>query len=237
MSSRLKKILALLAAPLILLGAYLIMFLVWKSFGLPTDDQMKTSITNYFAVYGLFIVFIGAFLEGVLLVGQYFPGGFIIFFGVISAAGNVLRAGEVVGIVCIAFFIAYYLNYLMGKYGWYKLLVRFGLEKAIEDAKAKLIKHELNAILSTYWEPNLSSITATAAGVLQIPRRRFLAHSIIGILIWETFWGTLVFSLGPRAFDLFGIKFVLFVFMMWTAIILVKHFLFDKRGISENIIP
>lgn len=236
-SGRWKKILALLAIPLILLVAYLTMFFAWRFFGLPGDDEMKEVIKTYFDNYGLLIVFIGALLEGVLLVGQYFPGGFIIFFGVVSANGNVVRAAEVVGVVCISFFTAYYLNYLMGKYGWYKLFVRFGLEKSIEDAKKKLVRHELNAVLSTYWEPNLSSITATAAGILHIPRPRFFAYSAIGILIWETFWGVTVFSFGQKAFDLIGIKFVLFVFIVWVAIILIKHFVFGKGITSENYIP
>lgn len=230
-----KKTLALFSAPLILLTAYLVLYLGWKLLGLPSDEVMKNKIISYFANYGLVIVFVGAFLEGVLLIGQYFPGGFIIFFGVISAGANVLRAAEIVAIVCISFFIAYYLNYLIGKYGWYRLLLRFGLGKTIEITKEKLAKHELSTILSTYWEPNLSSITATAAGILQIPRRRFLIHSIIGILIWETFWGILVFFLGRRAFNLFGIKSVLLVFAVWTIIILIKHFGFDKKNRVKSL--
>ena len=237
MPDRLKKVLALLIPPLILLVAYLMMFYLWKFFGLPTDERMQDIIRAYFDHYGLLIVLVGAFIEGVLLFGQYFPGGFIIFFGVVSASGNVFRATEVVGVVCISFFLAYYLNYLMGKYGWYKLFIRFGLGRWIEDAKKKLVKQELNAILSTYWEPNLASITATAAGILQIPRPRFFLYSAIGILIWETFWGVVVFSLGQKAFDLIGIKFVLFVFAAWVGIILIKHFLFGRGNRAENIIP
>ena len=232
-----KKFLALIIAPLILLAAYLLMFFLWRFFDLPTDERMQEIIKAFFDRYGLLIVLVGAFLEGVLLVGQYFPGGFIIFFGVISAGGNIFRAAEVVGIVCISFFIAYYLNYLMGKYGWYKLLVRFGLGQSIENAKRKLVRQELNAILSTYWEPNLSSITATAAGILQIPRRRFFLYSAIGILVWETLWGIVVFSLGQKAFDLIGIKFVLVVFAAWVGIILIKHLLFGRKNTAENVIP
>lgn len=234
MSDRLKKVLTLLAAPLILLAAYLIMYVIWEALGLPGDEQLKEVLKTYFTDYGLWIVLVGAFLEGVLLVGQYFPGGFIIFFGVVSAGGDPFRAMEVVGVVCVAFFLAYYLNYLMGKYGWYRLLLKFGLEQSIGNAKKKLERQELNAILSTYWEPNLSSITATAAGILQMPRRRFFLYSAIGILIWETFWGVVVFSLGQEAFNLIGLKFVLFIFAAWVAIILIKHFIVDKKTVAEG---
>jgi membrane protein DedA with SNARE-associated domain len=176
----------------------------------------------------LILVFIGALIEGVLLLGQYFPGGFIIFLGVISAGKDATRAIEVVAVVSISFVIAYSINYLLGRAGWYLFAKKFGLEQAIENAKAKLVKHQLMAILSTYWEPNLASITATAAGVLQIPFKRFSFYSVVGILIWNTFWGTFVYKLGEQALHLAGFKYVLIVFGIWFAIILINSFVLNR---------
>ena len=120
---KVKENLKLLTIPLILMAIYLTMVLFWKLFSFPPPEELVIIVTNYFNQYGLWIVFISALIEGFLLVGLYFPGGFIIFLGVISAAGNVMRAIEVVSVVSIAFFISYILNYIIGKYGWYKLFV------------------------------------------------------------------------------------------------------------------
>lgn len=80
----LKEVLALLSVPLILFVIYLTLIFFWKLLGLPSDDQMLVVVKDYFLKYGLWIVFISALIEGFLLLGQYFPGGFVIFLGVIS---------------------------------------------------------------------------------------------------------------------------------------------------------
>ena len=117
------------------------------------------------------------------------------------------------------------------KYGWYRLFLKFGFGKGLQNAQTKLQKHELSAVIFSYWEPNLASITATAAGVLQIPLRRFQIKSIIGILVWNTFWGTLVAALGAKALELIGLKWVLIVFSVLVAILLGKYYLTNRKKI------
>jgi len=230
MKNKLFYILKILSVPLILLVIYLTMFVIWKLFNLPTDDQMIVIVKGAFEKYGLWIVFISALVEGFLLLGQYFPGGTVIFLGVISAGKNIPRATEVVLVVCLAFTISYTLNYLVGKYGWHKLLVKFGLSKSLEESKQKLEKQGLNAVIFSYWEPNLASITATAAGILQIPMRKFQIYSTTGVVLWNIFWGTLVFLLGASALKIIGLKYVLIIFAVWVVVILVKNY-FERRRI------
>jgi len=134
----------------------------------------------------------------------------------------------VVSIVSVAFFIAYTLNYLLGKYGWYRLLVRFGLRQSLDTAKQKLERQGLSAVVLSYWEPNLASIIATAAGTLQIPLLRFELYSVLGITLWNIFWGMLVFFLGTAALQMMGLKFVLIVFVIWVSVIVVKARWFAK---------
>lgn len=233
MNPKIKEILKLLTIPLILLGIYLSMYVVWKVLNLPSDDQMLIIVREWFARYGLWIVFISALIEGFLLLGQYFPGGFIIFLGVISAGKNIPRATEVVLVVSLAFFIAYTLNYLVGKYGWYKLLVKFGLKKSLDDAQEKLVKQGLNTIFFSYWEPNLASLTATAAGILQVPIKKFSMYSAIGIILWNIFWGTLVYVLGESALKIAGLKYVLIIFSIWILIIILKKYFMSKRDLTK----
>jgi membrane protein DedA with SNARE-associated domain len=231
--SSFKEILKLLSIPLILLAIYLSMYIIWKVLGLPTDEQMLIVVREWFLKYGLSIVFISALIEGFLLLGQYFPGGFIIFLGVISAGKNVFRATEVVLVVCCAFFIAYTLNYWVGKYGWYKLLIKFGLGQQLEKSKNTLTKQGLNTIFFSYWEPNLASLTATAAGILHIPLGKFLLYSSMGIILWNIFWGVLVYTLGESALNIVGLKWVLIIFVLWIGVILLKKYFFDKRSLTK----
>lgn len=218
------------AGPLILLGFYLSLWGIWLLFDLPKDDEMVKIINDYFSKHGLWVLFIAAVIEGALILGQYFPGGFVIFIGVISAGDDIARVVLVVAIVSLAFFIAYLLNYLLGKFGWYRLLLKLGLRRALEDAQTKLKKQFFWGIVASYWEPNLASITATAAGILQYSWKRFLFYSLVGIVIWNTAWGIFVHVLGQELFRFFGFKYAIVVFAFWIALLVGKYLLFDRKA-------
>lgn len=232
---KLKEIAKIVSVPLTLVAIYFSMMVVWKIFDLPSDEKLIGIIQDFFVAHGLIVVFVGAFIEGFLLLGQYFPGGTIIFLGVISAGSDPVRAAVVVSTVSVAFVLAYTANYLIGKYGWYRLLIKFGLRKSLDKAQKKLLDQGLNAIIFSYWEPNLASLVATAAGILRVPFRRFEQFSIFGVFIWNLFWGTLVFLLGAEALKLIGIKYVAVIFAGWIAIMLVKHYIVKaKNNISKE---
>ncbi|MBP7708048.1 VTT domain-containing protein [Candidatus Pacearchaeota archaeon] len=230
MKNKVKTYLGLISIPISLLVAYLILIIIWNLFNLPSGENMVLLIKDYFTKYGLITVFIGALIEGFFLVGQYFPGGFIIFLGVIAAGRDYFRATQVVLVVMIAFFIAYNLNYLVGRYGWHRLFLRFGLKRSLDNAKKGLARRGFSSILLNYWEPNLSSIVATAAGTLKLSWKKFAIYSLIGILIWETFWGVLVFSLGSFALELMGPKYVLIIGIVWIGAIFANEFLRKKKS-------
>src|SRR3990170_4468234 len=82
---RAKELLKVLAIPLIALFVYFIFYILWLALGFPSQEEIAAGAKELFSKYGLWIVFVGAFIEGLLLFGNYFPGGFIIFLGVIAA--------------------------------------------------------------------------------------------------------------------------------------------------------
>lgn len=230
---KINDFLKLVSIPLLLLAAYFLMYFIWQIFNLPESDDLIVIVKSWFQDYGLWIVFVSALIEGVLLFGNYFPGGIVIFLGVISADGDVERTVWVVFLVCLALFFAYLINYMLGKYGWYKLLIKFGMKESIEKQKEKLGKHQFSAIMGSYWFPNLASITSTAAGILKLPIKKFLFHSAIGVLIWNTFWGILVASLGEKALDMISLKLALLILGIWIAVILIKNRLERNANIDN----
>lgn len=216
-----KNTLKVLSIPLTLLLIYLSMIVLWKFFHLPSPEELTRLSEAYFKEYGLWIVFLAALIEGFILIGEYFPGGFVIFIGVISARGSLVSVAEVLLVTGIAFFVAYYLNYLVGRYGFHNIFIKFGLKDALENAKIKLMKHTPSAILGSYWEPNLASIVATAAGVLKIPVGKFLFYSAIGIALWNIFWGTLVYFVGETLLK-DQVPIFIGIITVWCILLLVK---------------
>ncbi len=205
-----KSLVAVIVTPSIFLVLSIAYMLIWRAFGLPVGDALVAAITEFFARYGLWVVFVSSVLESALLLGNYFPGGVIIFMSVVAARGNVLDIIAAVCTVSAGFCIGYGIDYALGRYGWYRLFLKLGLATQLEQAQAKLLRHSKKAFAFSYWEPNIASITATAAGILHMPVRTFLLYSLVALLCWNMFWGTLVGFVG---------KDVLFIFSSWKYVI------------------
>ncbi len=219
----LKSWIKALSLPLTIIIFTLLYQILWNFLGWPTGEELTKILTNFFNRYGLWLIFVCSILESAVIIGNYFPGGLIIFISVVACQGNIPKIILTVAIVSLGFFLGYLIDYLLGKYGWYKLLVKFGFSNHIEQAKSKLLKHSFKAILSSYWEVNLASITATSAGILQMDLKKFLAESTLALLLWNVVWGTLVGTLGQKSIDVItNWRYAIPILAIWLVVLIAK---------------
>lgn len=195
----------------------MLFYIAWRFFGLPPQEELIEIAKTYFDKYGLAILLVSSLIEGTVLVGWYYPGSLVIFLGVILAGKDIEAVVEAVATITVGLFFAYIVNFLLGKYGWYRLLLKFGLKEALEDAKARVTKHGLVAIFMSYWQPNLAALVATSAGILDFSFTKFLVYSLVAAVIWNTFWGVLVYFIGEEALNLVGLRFVFLAIFLWIA--------------------
>ena len=201
--------------PISVLGIFLLIYLAWRFFALPPEEEILEIARFYFDKYGLAILLVSALVEGTVLVGWYYPGSLIIFLGVILAGKDISKVAEAVAAITAGLFFAYIINFLAGKYGWYRLLLRFGLREALEDVKARVTRYGLLAIFMSYWQPNLAALVATSAGILDFSFSKFLIYSLVAATLWNTFWGALVYFVGEGVLSLVGIRFILLAIFIW----------------------
>lgn len=192
-----------------------VLAIIWKLLDLPSEDETIQIVSDWLAEYGLLIVFIGSLLETLLFIGFYFPGSVIIFLGV-ALSPDPVRAFLAVLAVSAGMLAGYSLNYLLGKYGWYKIFLKLGMKRGVENAQTKMQKNDIRYIFYTYWNPGLASFTSTAAGILQLHYKRFLVLMLLAIAVWNTFWGILVYSLGESALVLLNFTLVLKIIAIWV---------------------
>ncbi len=185
--------LKLLALPILFTVLFTSLFIIWELFSLPSEEVLAEALRSQFEKFGLPILFFSSILEGMLLLGNYFPGVFVIFLGVIVAE-TIPEAIIAVAVVTGGLIIAHLGNYALGRYGWYRLLVRFGLRGAIEKAKENLVRRGPIAILGSYWLPSVGALTDTAAGIMHMPFRTFIRYSLISTVLWDIAAGVLVYS-------------------------------------------
>lgn len=186
---------------------------------LPSDEEMIVIAKSYFDRYGLLTILVSAMLEAVLLLGLYYPGGLVILLGVIFAEGDIFRIIQIIVVTTIGMCLGYVINFLMGRYGWYRLFVKFGLQGSIDKAKARLEKHETKAIVLSAWHPNFTSFTATAAGILHLNFIKFFSTVLMAAICWNIFWGTFAALLGEASLAVMGARFIMIVVIVWIAYI------------------
>ena len=215
--------------PLLVLFVVLILYVVWAFSSLPPREEVLVLLKGYIARWGFVTVLFGSFFEGLLLLGWYFPGSMLIFLSV-ALAPSPIAAAVSVGLVTVGLYTSYVVNFFLGKYGWYRLLLLFGVRRQLEDAQEKLIRFGARAIVMTYWHPTLASLTATAAGVLHYPPKVFLSYSLGALAGWNIFWGVLVYVLGEGALGIFlSIPFLFSVIALWIVARYVEEWATERR--------
>jgi membrane protein DedA with SNARE-associated domain len=224
-----RRALKIIALPLAVLAVFGLLYLIWLSLDLPPEDTMVRIAKDYLDRHGILIVLVAAYLEGLLLIGWYFPGTLVIILALVLAGPDPVRVAQVAATAGIGLFAAYVTNFYAGKYGWYRLLLAFGLRAPLDNAQRRLNKYGLSAIFTTYWQANLASCISTAAGILQFPPARFIAYSFVAEALWVTFWATLIFFLGKAALSLAGFRMILLLIVIWIAVRLIYRWRFEKR--------
>ena len=219
-----------IALPLFLIGIILSLFFARDIFKFPTDEELRPIIRDLFGRYGLLIVFASAIIEGLFVVGWYFPGTTIILFCLLFVSDKPFDVATIAGSASSGLGLAYIANYTIGKYGWYKLLAKFGFQNALERAKERLQSHGISAIVVSYWQFSFASLISTAAGILQMPLSIYLLVSTLATFFWVSFWSTLIFALGSAAMTLVGLPFILIALLTWIVLAICIPLLKSRNG-------
>lgn len=198
-----KHYLRLFSVPLLLLVLSLSFQTIWAIFNLPPAEALAKTAELWFDAYGLPAIFASAILEGMLLVGGYFPGVFVIFLGVVLT-NSPIQAIAVVTAASVGLIIAHIINYTLGRYGWYRLLVKFGLKNAVETEREKIANRGTIAIFLSYWIPSAAAITDTAAGITRMPFKKFILASLASTIVWNVVVGTLIYLFKDSALSIVG---------------------------------
>jgi membrane protein DedA with SNARE-associated domain len=232
----LRRILKIIAFPLAVLGIFALLYAVWVALDLPPEKTIIAIGKSYLDRYGLVIVLVCAVVEALVLIGWYFPGTLVIIFAMIVAGDDPVRYVETAATAGFGLYCGQVTNFFAGRYGWYRLLLAFGLREPLENAKRRLTKYGLSAIFTTFWQANLASLISTAAGILQFPARRFVVLALAAETLWFGFWSTLIYLLGPAALSLAGFRMILFLILLWIAVRLIYRWKFEKKP-DEKAMP
>jgi membrane protein DedA with SNARE-associated domain len=210
------------------------LYLVWQAFHFPAETELIPVARAYFKEYGLVTVFFGALGEGLFLIGLYLPGTFVMLLGILFAGSNPARIVQVWAVIITGLVCAYAIDYAMGRFGWYRLFVAYGLRDSLEKARERLATRGISAVFTSFWQINIASLTATAAGTLQFPFPKFIICAACAAAAWMAFWVTIIVSLGPSALELVNLRFIIFALILWITWLALGSWLKARRAASPK---
>jgi len=186
---------------------------------------------SFYGEWGLFFVFVASFIEGILFVNWYFPGSFALLTGALLSRG-IVPFWVFIAVSVSGFSIAFYMDYLIGRYGFYRIFVRFKFfRERLEAAQRALEKWAPAAFFTWYVHPQTGNFVATAAGILHYPVGKFLFLSTLAGLFWGTVWVGLVYIFGGvvlESIESYGYLVIMLALAVW----LVVGYIREKRAIA-----
>lgn len=232
--SFMRELFQFIAIPLFFLFLFLIFAISYELLGLPSSEKLISIAKNFYTTHGYWVVFVAAILEGLLAVNWYLPGSAVIVLGVTLSHETPINPVIIVGLVMLGFFVTSNINYFLGRFAWYKIFMFLGLAKPLDKMKSRVEKHGLSIIFSTYFHPNVGALVATSAGILQLPFFNFVIYSSIAIIIWNTFWGIVVYLFGSFILRIAGMYVIIILISIWLLISVVRYFYIKHTKIIKR---
>jgi len=195
-----------------------------------------SSIAHLIHAYGLLVV---AGLIGLECVGFPFPGETVLIVAsVIAGTEHYLNIASVILTAAGASIIGRMIGYVIGREFGYWLLLRYGRYLGITESRIKLgqylfLRQGGKIILLAQFVPGLRSIAGILAGANRMPWQRFMVANVIGAILWATFYGIAVYSLGREVERLSGWVVLVFAIIVLIAIVVVAVFV--KRNEAQLI--
>lgn len=232
--SRIVKFISPGLIPLFLGIAFLAFCLLYDFLDLPPPVDIAKVLKEYFDQFGGATILFAAFVEGIFMVNIYFPGSFVIVLAVILADKTFPTLGAIALLTWIGFIVASFVNYFLGKFGFYKPLLILGKKDAIDKTKLWMEKRGAHATFWAAFHPNFLAFVVVTMGVVRVSLHDCLVKTGKALAFWVIFWTGLTASLAThiniedsnQGWYVVGILFVLAFLLM------IKEYFFPAEKYS-----
>lgn len=202
--------------PLILIIIYIALTILLKSL-FPTGQALVDQLTSIYGRFGYEIIILGSLMEALVLVNMFTPGVVAVGLGVIFAKSGQLDLTLAIILAVLGSLVGFMVDFLLGRFGFAKILERVGYGKIVDEAKSKLEGFNFRTFSLAFMHPNLGALVSLAAGILRMDFKKFFLLSLLSTLVWYILWGVLIFVLG-EAFLVVLTKYTYILFILVGAI-------------------
>jgi len=158
-------------------------------------------MASFVMQYGYAAVFL---LVGLESLGVPLPGETaLISAGIFAGSTHSLNLASLIAVAALGAIIGDNFGYLIGHWGGYRVLVRYGHYVRLDQRKVKVaryifLRHGAKVVFFGRFVSILRTYAAFLAGTTRMPYRRFLFFNAAGGIVWSTLWATLAYFLGTQ---------------------------------------
>ena len=199
-------------APLLLLICLSLVLFLGEIGVIPEFHYLIDMLKDIFFKYGLVVVFLASVLENTIIINFAFPGAIVILSAMAISSGNIPLAVATFLCIWLGSIFGLCLSYLIG----YKAS---GVMKTNEEFRS-----HSRIFVSTFWHPQLASMSVYNFGINRAMPRRFLTSALAINLMWNLFWAILVYKIGNIFDSSESIKYLLFLVLVCWLLLLCYRF-------------
>lgn len=159
-------------------------------------------LEQLFENYGYYVVFLGVFLENAMFLGFLVPGSIILILGGLSAENGSIELLPVIALAIAATIAGDTISYLIGRMGWTRAIEKGSSAPMVERLRGAMESNHVWIILGYHWAGYSRAVGPAAAGLFQIPYRRWAPLDYAGGTVWA-----IAFTMLGVVLGLLGVEF------------------------------
>jgi len=166
----------------------LLLLLLNEFFGLFNSKSLSEFFIDSYTSYGLVIILLASFIEALFIISIYLPASLVIVLSAFALGFDLITLVSIGGLSIIGFTIANIINYYLGRYGYYRVLLKLGGRSSIKKVEEDFNNNQFKTIFLSSFHPNFLAITMVYAGISKSNLGKVIFQSIISLVFWVSLW-------------------------------------------------
>jgi membrane protein DedA with SNARE-associated domain len=160
------------------------------------SEWLIAKTEQLFANYGYYVVFFGVLAENSMFLGLFVPGAIILVLAGLAAENGAINLGLVLVLAIVATILGDTRSYLIGRLGWARFMERGAMGRALDRVREPVTSNSVWIILGYHFAGYSRVIGPVAAGIFQIPFRRWAPLDYTGGVLWVIAFTAVGYILG-----------------------------------------
>jgi len=191
-----------LIMPIVIFISYVAFIFILRGV-FPSGEELVTAFAELYRKYGYEIIFFSALLESLILVNFLVPGQLGMALGIVFSRTGETQFPLVILFVTFGAFLGYMIDFILGYFGFSKILTRAGYGGLVEESKNQTKKFGKRGLILSFFHITIGSLSSFSAGTIKMNWLLFSIIALFSTLLWTLLWGVIIYALGDIVVDIF----------------------------------